>query len=160
MTIQDTFEFSLSSPIKIQGVKDGKNQFIEQDILYLTAPSQKQMRETLNLKQSFLKSIFGMARSFSKDEVNNKLNKEQSDSKFDAKGIIAALNLGSDRITDFYSEFESYLTSGVAFVNKSLDNRINSQHIELLSIDDFEQLVAKYIEVFFIQSWMKGMSED
>jgi len=53
MTTKDICKFTLSSPIKVQSVIDGKNQFIDQDIIYLKAPSQRQMRASLKLRQVF-----------------------------------------------------------------------------------------------------------
>jgi hypothetical protein len=155
---QDIVEFKLTTPIKIQAQEDGKNIFKDIKTLYMQAPSQKQMRRTINLKQNFLQSIFGMAKSFSQEEANKNLNTEESDKQFDAKGILAAINLGSDNIEKFYNDFEKYLISGVVFLDDSLEQKITSSYIEAMELEDFELMVAKYIEVFFIQSWMKTMS--
>ena len=50
------------------------------------------------------------------------------------------------------------LLESVAFKDEEMTQPIKGIELEKLSEFDFDELVAKYIEVFFISSWMKTIS--
>jgi hypothetical protein len=162
MTTQDTFEFALSSPIKIQSVKDGKNQFINQGIIYLTAPTQKQMRGSLKLRQSFMRSFNSFLslannKNSKQDTIEDKEDKEDKaqDNLIPVKEIITILNFGDQDLEGFYNIFYDFIESNnVVFVDKSLNNVFNSNYLDKLSFKDYELLAATYIQVFFTQYWV------
>jgi hypothetical protein len=45
----------------------------------------------------------------------------------------------------------------VAFKDEEMKQPLNSLDIEKINEEDFEELLAKYLEVFFIVSWMKTL---
>jgi len=80
------------------------------------------------------------------------------DNKLEAKAIKAILFASKD--FDIVSYFESFsnLLLKVAFKDEDMNQPLNSLDIQKISENDFEELLAKYLEVFFIVSWMKTLS--
>jgi hypothetical protein len=157
----ESFTFNLSKPIKIQGQVDGKNEFIECDELHLIAPSLKQMRYSINLKKKFGEALFGFFTTLNKSgQAKAEVKAEEESKGLKAKEIIQSLYLaeGFD-IASFFDEFKSLLVSGVCFTDVNQSNRIRPSDLDKVSLEDTEDLTGKYIEVFFISSWMKIFSQ-
>lgn len=163
--MQDRLEFTLDKSLKVHGEVDGKNEFIQLDKLYLKAPTYKHKDKTINLKKDFIEALFGMTNSVDKNEAQNMIN-EASDSdkndKLEAKAILAILyaSKGFD-IARFFDKFVNFLTSRkdpICFKDEDYSDIIRADEITQLTETDLENLIAKYIEVFFAVSWMKTLS--
>ena len=154
MNIKDKIIFDLQNSIKVQ-FKDGdKNSFIDLDKIYLSAPSYKDKDKTLLLKKKFIEAIFGMTQSLSKQQASEQVENENG---LDAKAIKAILYASPNfDIVSYFKSFENLLLN-VAFKDEEAKQPLNSLDIEKIKEEDFEELLAKYLEVFFIVSWMKTL---
>ena len=154
MNMKDTIIFNLQNSIKVQ-IKDGeKNSFIDLNKIYLSAPSYKDKDKTLLLKKKFIEAIFGMTQSLSKQQAGEQIENENG---LDTKAIKAILYASPN--FDIVSYFKSFanLLLNVAFKDEEMQQPFNSLDIEKINDEDFEELLAKYLEVFFIVSWMKTL---
>jgi hypothetical protein len=152
--MKDKIIFDLQNSIKVQ-FKDGdKNSFIDLDKIYLSAPSYKDKDKTLLLKKKFIEAIFGMTQSLSKQQAGEQIENENG---LDNKAIKAILYASPN--FDIVSYFKSFanLLLNVAFKDEEMKQPLNSLDIEKINDEDFEELLAKYLEVFFIVSWMKTL---
>ena len=152
--MKDKIIFDLQNSIKVQ-FKDGdKNSFLDLDKIYLSAPSYKDKDKTLLLKKKFIEAIFGMTQSLSKQQAGEQIENENG---LDTKAIKAILYASPN--FDIVSYFKSFanLLLNVAFKDEEMQQPFNSLDIEKINDEDFEELLAKYLEVFFIVSWMKTL---
>jgi len=152
--MKDKIIFDLENSIKVQ-FKDGdKNSFLDLDKIYLSAPSYKDKDKTLLLKKKFIEAIFGMTQSLSKQQAGEQIENENG---LDTKAIKAILYASPN--FDIVSYFKSFanLLLNVAFKDEEMKQPLNSLDIEKINDEDFEELLAKYLEVFFIVSWMKTL---
>ena len=155
--MQESLVFELQSLIKVHLSTNGNNEFVEIDKIYLKAPTYKQKDITIRLKKKFIEAIFAMTNSLSQKEAQSAVGDDEK-SDLDAKSIKAVLFAAKDfDIVDFFKSFENLLFV-VAFKNEEMTQALNKSDISKIAEDDFESLVAKYIEVFFIASWMKTLS--
>ena len=153
----DSLIFDLTQPIKVQFNTDGKNDFIDLDKIYLTAPTYKHRDLTIGLKKKFIEAIFAMTSSISKEDAQKQVSDEKEE--LDAKSIKAILYAAKDfDIVSFFKKFESFLLSEVAFKDEARKQKLTSLDLQKISESDFEELLAKYLEGFFIVSWMKTLS--
>jgi hypothetical protein len=152
--MKDKIIFDLQNSIKVQ-FKDGdKNSFIDLDKIYLSAPSYKDKDKTLLLKKKFIEAIFGMTQSLSKQQASEQIENENG---LDAKAIKAILYASPNFDIVSYFKLFANLLLNVAFKDEEMKQPLNSLDIEKISDEDFEELLAKYLEVFFIVSWMKTL---
>ena len=152
--MKDKIIFDLQNSIQVQ-FKDGdKNSFLDLDKIYLSAPSYKDKDKTLLLKKKFIEAIFGMTQSLSKQQAGEQIENENG---LDTKAIKAILYASPN--FDIVSYFKSFanLLLNVAFKDEEMKQPFNSLDIEKINDEDFEELLAKYLEVFFIVSWMKTL---
>lgn len=152
--MKDKIIFDLQNSIQVQ-FKDGdKNSFLDLDKIYLSAPSYKDKDKTLLLKKKFIEAIFGMTQSLSKQQAGEQIENENG---LDTKAIKAILYASPN--FDIVSYFKSFanLLLNVAFKDEEMKQPLNSLDIEKINDEDFEELLAKYLEVFFIVSWMKTL---
>lgn len=152
--MKDKIIFDLQNSIQVQ-FKDGdKNSFLDLDKIYLSAPSYKDKDKTLLLKKKFIEAIFGMTQSLSKQQAGEQIENENG---LDTKAIKAILYASPN--FDIVSYFKSFanLLLNVAFKDEEMQQPFNSLDIEKINDEDFEELLAKYLEVFFIVSWMKTL---
>ena len=154
MNMKDTIIFDLQNSIKVQ-FKDGeKNSFIDLNKIYLSAPSYKDKDKTLLLKKKFIEAIFGMTQSLSKQQASEQIENENG---LDTKAIKAILYASPNfDIVSYFKSFENLLLN-VAFKDEEAKQPLNSLDIQKINDEDFEELLAKYLEVFFIVSWMKTL---
>lgn len=148
----DKIIFELRNPIKVQANIDGKNEFVELNTLTLKAPSYKDKDKTLVLKKKFIEAVFAMSSTLQKQEAQEQIG----EGKLDSKAIKAILWAAKDfDIVSYFKQFENLLVS-VAF--KDNDTPLNILEVQKLDESDFEELLARYLEVFFIASWMRTLS--
>lgn len=155
----EAIEFQLQDPIKVSANIKGENTFIDLEQLYLRAPTSKHRIYSIPLKKKFMEALFGMTKSVNKDEAQSSLDKASSDDeKLDAQAIKTILyaSEGFD-IMAFYDKFIKFLSADVCFKDEEHKDSIKGLELEKLSEDDLESLISKYIEVFFIVSWMKTL---
>lgn len=152
--MKDKIIFDLQNSIKVQFNDGDKNSFLDLDKIYLSAPSYKDKDKTLLLKKKFIEAIFGMTQSLSKQQAGEQIENENG---LDTKAIKAILYASPN--FDIVSYFKSFtnLLLNVAFKDEEMKQPLNSLDIEKINDEDFEELLAKYLEVFFIVSWMKTL---
>lgn len=152
--MKDKIIFDLQNSIKVQ-FKDGdKNSFIDLDKIYLSAPSYKDKDKTLLLKKKFFEAFFGMTQSLSRQQANEQIENENG---LDAKAIKAILYFSPNFDIGGYFKLFANLLLNIAFKDEDMKQAITTLDIEKISEEDFEELLAKYLEVFFIASWMKTL---
>ena len=152
--MKDKIIFDLQNSIQVQ-FKDGdKNSFLDLDKIYLSAPSYKDKDKTLLLKKKFIEAIFGMTQSLSKQQAGEQIENENG---LDTKAIKAILYASPNFDIVSYFKFFANLLLNVAFKDEEMKQPLNSLDIEKINEEDFEELLAKYLEVFFIVSWMKTL---
>jgi hypothetical protein len=157
--MQDKLTFKLNKTIKCQASVKGENTFIELDKLYLKAPTFRHKDYTLVLKKWFVEALFTVTNSLDEQDAQQEIggsnkNKDSLGAK-SIKTILYAAK-GFD-IVAFYNKFEKFLTVDVCFKDEDHEQCLSIGDLQKLSEDDFENLLAKYIEVFFIVSWMKTL---
>jgi hypothetical protein len=152
--MKDKIIFDFQTPLKVQANVDGKNVFNDLDKIYLSAPSYKDKDKTLLLKKKFIEAVFGMTQSLSKQQASEQIENEKG---LDAKAIKAILYASPNfDIVGYFKSFANLLLN-VAFKDEEMKQPLNSLDIEKINEEDFEELLAKYLEVFFIVSWMKTL---
>lgn len=153
----DKIVFELKNPIKVQINIDGKNNFIDLDKIYLSAPKPNHKDKTLPLKKQFLEAVFLMPTYISRQKAEEEAQKTgtQNPTAKEIKGLLYAFK--DFDIVKFYQLFTNFLPS-VAFKDEDNTQRLIHLDIDKISENDFEELLAKYLEVFFIQSWFATLS--
>jgi predicted thioredoxin/glutaredoxin len=150
----DNIIFDLQTPLKVQANVDGKNVFNDLDKIYLKAPTYKDKDKTLVLKKKFIEAIFAMTATIQKQDAQEQIG----DGKLDSKAIKAILFASKDfDIVAYFKHFESLLIN-VAFKDEDMKQPLIISEIQKINESDFEELLAKYLEVFFIVSWMKTLN--
>jgi hypothetical protein len=150
----DNIIFDLQTPLKVQANVDGKNGFNDLDKIYLKAPTYKDKDKTLVLKKKFIEAIFAMTATIQKQDAQEQIG----DGKLDSKAIKAILFASKDfDIVAYFKHFESLLIN-VAFKDEDMKQPLIISEIQKINESDFEELLAKYLEVFFIVSWMKTLN--
>jgi len=124
MYFMDNQKFNLSQEIEVHLSENGKNINKAINELYLKAPSAYDDRYLiLSLRQSFLKAMTQLAKSFD-NQRSNVAEKEEQDDKIDEKAIKAIINLGGDDIIKFYNDFIDLASKNVfkdLFITYKLD---------------------------------------
>lgn len=150
----DNITFDLQTPLKVQANVDGKNVFNDLDKIYLKAPTYKDKDKTLVLKKKFIEAIFAMTATIQKQDAQEQIG----EGKLDSKAIKAILFASKDfDIVAYFKHFESLLIN-VAFKDEDMKQPLIISEVQKIDESDFEGLLAKYIEVFFIVSWMKTLN--
>lgn len=150
----DNITFNLQTPLKVQANIDGKNVFNDLDKIYLKAPTYKDKDKTLVLKKKFIEAIFAMTATIQKQDAQEQIG----EGKLDSKAIKAILFASKDfDIVAYFKHFESLLIN-VAFKDEEMKQPLIISEVQKIDESDFEELLAKYIEVFFIVSWMKTLN--
>lgn len=150
----DNITFDLQTPLKVQLNVDGKNVFNDLDKIYLKAPTYKDKDKTLVLKKKFIEAIFAMTATIQKQDAQEQIG----EGKLDSKAIKAILFASKDfDIVAYFKHFESLLIN-VAFKDEDMKQPLIISEVQKIDESDFEELLAKYIEVFFIVSWMKTLN--
>lgn len=150
----DNIIFDLQTSLKVQANVDGKNVFNDLDKIYLKAPTYKDKDKTLVLKKKFIEAIFAMTATIQKQDAQEQIG----DGKLDSKAIKAILFASKDfDIVAYFKHFESLLIN-VAFKDEDMKQPLIVSEVQKINESDFEELLAKYLEVFFIVSWMKTLN--
>jgi hypothetical protein len=159
---EDCFSLKLQTPIKVHGVVDGANTYVDCDTIYLQAPTARQVHQyyTVQFKQLYFQAQNSIAMMYSKEETDKLLNGQDGSSKKDenisAKQILAVLYLAKDfDLVSLLRKFDEFLVSGICFTDLELKTRIKPSYLEKVSLEDKERLLSEYIRFFFIVSWMK-----
>ena len=150
--MQDNFIFELQNPIKTQANIEGKNDFIDLELIYCSAPNYKHKDFTINLKKKFMEALLSIAfNGNGEDADDDSANKK--DKKLDKQTIKALLYSakGFD-LRAYLRDFEALLKK-VAFKDEEKTQPLNNLDFDKLDGDDLENLVIGYIEIFFIVSW-------
>ena len=152
---QDSFIFSLDCPIQVHGKVDGKNTLVEAKELelhcfqprhkFITLPLRKMYRNAiLNIDPKILKGYGDMDQSTAPaEDVGEKKGREQ----------LLSLYMSKDwDIEDFFNKFVEFFTKDIC---RFQDRTLTRSELEKIDLDDLENLIGKYIEFFFLSSWMR-----
>lgn len=155
--MQEKITFKFSQPIKVQYKVDSKNDFMDIDEIYLRAPSFKEKDITRGLKKKFIEAVFTMTTYMSQQDAQQNASTDEA-GELDEKGIKAILYgaKGFD-VVDFFNRF-AVLLERVAFKDEEMQQKMIRMEFDRIDDNDFEDLIAKYIQVFFIVSWMKTIN--
>lgn len=158
--MQDTFEFKLSTPLKVQGQVKGENKFLDISVLHLRCFNKKDHRNiTVRLRNKFKRMMIGnlaLIEGLGNDKSNKNSSKE-SEGTLDATGIRQGLSMcNDDELIEFHDKFTEFLVQDICFKDEDFKKKITPLEILDLDLDDLEGLISKYIEVFFISLWMKS----
>lgn len=147
------FEFTLTETLEYH--KDGKIQ--QAKTLLLKAPSNVHRFYVNKLKQAFLQSALNMQKATA---TNNSKPVNQAEASQDegmsAATIMSVLLLGGADMNEFYEIFKDMLCKNLCLVDGSV--QMTSHLFDNLSLHDGDLLIGKYLEVFFISSWMSLFS--
>lgn len=139
------FEFILDTPISHH--KSGDTE--DCSTLILRAPSYKNRKVTIRLKQGFMRALKSLEGS---DNSQAKKNKQDDVNPFTAEAIIAALFMSDVDLNDILDDFETLLIHGCCFIPP--ETQLAKHHYSQISPDDVTRLLGEYIENFLIPSWM------
>lgn len=157
----DAFDFQLTSTIKVSNFIDKDGSFIDIDKLYLKAPTYKHRDKTILLKKDFIEALFGMTNSVNKNEAQSLVDDSSegtNDDKLEAQAIKAILYASKGfNISEFFNKFIKFLASNICFKDEDFEEQVHASELQKLNETDLENLIAKYIEVFFIVSWMNTL---
>lgn len=159
--MQDSIIFQLQDPIEKVHIKvDGQNEIMDLTEIYLQAPSFRQKNSCIILKKKYMEAMFGLTQAMSKGKASKSVESQEGkekDKKEEEKEIKFLLNASKDfDIIDFYNEFNKFFASGVAYKDNSFEQKLLLKDIEKLSERDQENIVVKYIQVFFASLWMSS----
>jgi len=139
------FDFKLDTPINYH--KGGSEE--ECKMLLLRAPSYKNRKTTIKLKQNFMRALKSLEGS---DADQKKKTKQSNENPFTAEAIIAALFMSDVDLNDILDDFEILLTHGCCFIPPEV--QLIGQHYNQISENDLTRLLGEYIENFLVPSWM------
>lgn len=144
--IKKTFDFTLESPIEIH--KGGE--IIKSDLLTLKAPSKKNRKQTVKIKQ-----LFFQAMSFHTSKVTDqdKKNQASGDESMTGAEIMVMLYMSDIDMEVFDERFSKlFLSPGVVMIDD--DVQLTEQLFEKISDDDLDKMVGGYLEHFLLPSLM------
>ena len=147
-------EINLIEPIESHYNDNGKNKVRKIETLYFKAPNYKHRDLTLKLRQDFLGAMIGLA----KGSETTSQSQEQSDEDFDldAKSIRHIITLAGSNFDapSFYNSFTALFLKEICFKDEEKKQKVLSSDLNNLSLVDLDQIIVRYIEVFFANSWM------
>jgi len=147
-------EIKLIEPIESHYNDNGKNEVKMIETLYFKAPNYKHRDLTLKLRQDFLGAMIGLA----KGSENTSQSQEQSDEDFDldAKSIRHIITLAGSNFDapSFYNSFTALFLKEICFKDEEKKQKVLNSDLNKLSDSDLDQIIVRYIEVFFANSWM------
>lgn len=155
--LKEFIEVKISNPIKVAYNLDGKNDFLELDTIFLKCFNKKDHQNiTLLMRNKYKRMMLSNVSLFSKfidgkpQEIKVLTDEEEIDS------IRQTLTIcDGDELISFYDKFKEFLLKDIAFKDESFKQKLNGVELNLLDNDDLEAIIANYISVFFVASWMK-----
>lgn len=156
--LRDFIEVKIANPIKIQCNIDGRNDFIDLDKIYLKCFNKKDHQNiTLLLRNQYKRMMLSnISLMPSNDSVRDVKDKQESTEEETIESTKQVLSIcDGDKLLSFYDKFKEFLSKDVAFKDESFKQKMNGVDLDKLDMDDFEKIVASYIGVFFVSSWMK-----
>jgi hypothetical protein len=139
------FEFTLDIPISHH--KQGDTE--DCSMLILRAPSYKNRKASIKLKQGFMRALKSLEGSGGNQTSKNK---QSDENPFTSESIIAALFMSNVDLNDILDDFEQLLLHGCCFIPPEI--QFTNFHYRQISPDDITRLLGEYIENFMIPSWM------
>ncbi len=147
--MKDQFEFKLSSPIKASVGSELK----DLDTLYLKCFNVKDHRNsTISLRNQYKRMVIDVLPDLEK--LPKPKNQESSGEQKaeDIKELFSIFD--GDKFIAFLDKFIEFFKMEIAFKDENLKHKIIDLDLDKIDSDDIELLIAKYIEVFFLSSWM------
>lgn len=152
--MKDYISIQLFNPIKLSINKAGKNTFEDLETLYAKCWNLKEHRNiTRSLRNQFKRLPLSLQDILPEQEEGGRENKEEN-KKINAKEINDLLSIvGHKELEEFSKTFQSFLSNNILFKDEELTQPVNAIDLAKLSIEDEENIISKYIEVFFALSW-------
>ncbi len=150
--IASEFEYKLTDPFsyhKEGGMTTAKS-------LLLKAPSNVHRFQVNKLKQAFLQAGFAMQKmntdSAKAAAAASSAATTQEDEPMSASTIMSILLLGDTDMNEFYETFKDMICKNLCFVDGLVP--MTGHMFDNLTLNEGDLLLGKYLEVFFISSWM------
>jgi hypothetical protein len=150
--IKSEFIFQLSTPIYYQEDGDAR---VEARELTLKAPSNKQRRESAELKQGFMRTLKAMANDSGDVEVD--ANAKGADKKETGSDEILSIMMMSKEVdfVDYQESFRKLLLNDIAWITEK--QRLTSPLYDTLSDEDTDRLLGEYLSTFLLSSLMSKL---
>lgn len=145
----------LEKTIKVQVNVNGKNDLADIDTIYFLAPNSSNRDLTISLKKKFKEAMFSIAMQAKKEGSQSPSAKAAEAPNLTKDEIIDIIELAKDFDIIAFLRIFCSLMEFVAFKDEAMKQRLIPSEIEKIDGDDLEGLAGKYIEDFFIGSWMK-----
>lgn len=153
---KEFIEFELTTPIKntYKGNHENKNELLDCNKLYLKANTPKHKEQTRELKRLFLRAMALMANTMRNNQRQEESEVSDKDSKLDKDWIKSMFLIADIDLNLYFKIFKKFALKDICYTDKDFKHLIKSDDFDNLSEDDEESLVASYLEVFFIHSWI------
>jgi hypothetical protein len=150
------FTFQLSEPI--EAVVGGETAYFTE--VHLSSPTSRNMKEAAQLRQLVSRSQFDIAakvtamfgdaseRADAAKEAKEAVDNDSVEELFDGDACLTALRASNDPYDVTLSIAKKLLTSGVATISKEPSIKLNTLHLNEMSLDEFENLVGAYCARF------------
>ena len=148
--MKDFFEFKLSSSINTSVGSELK----DLDTIYLKCFNIADHRNaTILLRNQYKRMVIDVLPDLEK--LPKPKNQESSGEQKaeDIKELFSIFD--GDKFISFLDKFIEFFKLDIAFKDSELKYKMINIDINKIDSSDLELLVAKYIEVFFLSSWMK-----
>jgi hypothetical protein len=148
--MKDFFEFKLSSSINTSVGSELK----DLDTIYLKCFNIADHRNaTILLRNQYKRMVIDVLPDLEK--LPKPKNQESSGEQKaeDIKELFSIFD--GDKFITFLDKFIEFFKLDIAFKDSDLKYKMINIDINKIDSSDLELLVAKYIEVFFLSSWMK-----
>lgn len=155
-------DFELPEPIEIANTKTGLME--KTSVVNLRAPSRKNAIEASRIKNLCTSAMMKASGGLSEDEkARIRIEQEKKSSQgieeetLDGNGILTMLYAAGETIDfdNLFKMFERLLCNGCGYI---LDQPITSGVLELLSFEDYEDLLGEFIANFLMRSRQRNTS--
>lgn len=143
--LKDSFDFKLDTPFDYHSKGEKK----EARLLVCSAPTAKQNRFRVKLKQGFFNAIQSI-------ESKGKGEQQGGDTEPTGAEIITLLYSSNIDMADYLDTFKALLTSGVCQVEG--EETLNSLLFDSIDPDDVDKLCGDYLAFFIISSALRTLN--
>lgn len=145
------FEFKLTTPINHH--KGGDS--IACDTIILRAPSFNHRRNTIKLKQLFMRAVNTIQKNVASQDASKQ---KQQKTELDGTAVAGLLLMSDIDLMECIEQFKEIILKDnrpCAFIEN--EKLMTKMHFDQLSDDDLELMLGEYIANFLIPSWMEKM---
>lgn len=156
--LKEFIEVKIENPIKVQCNIDGVNDFVDLEKVYLKCFNKAQHQNiTLLLRNQYKRMmVSNMSLLPDRKAVENSKDKQELTEQETIESIKQLLSIcDGDQLIAFYGRFKEFLVNDITFKDDSFKQKVNGLDLGKLENDDLENIIASYVAVFFVFSWMK-----